>query len=160
MCDFFVFVIWLIVRLRRSPSASTSSISTMPPKGSRLTDGLETVEMGGEEAAVEIEAAPAEEENGLPFQEEAMDEAPARVTFVDYLRSPVIVLLVGQGDEQALLTAHQSLLVTSPWFAEACARFSDEVSVRASKPPPPASPASWCNADWRAHFPRSAVSTS
>lgn len=68
-------------------------------------------------------------ENGLPFQDDPMDEAPARVTYIDYLRSPVIGLLVGQGDEQALLTAHQALLVQSPWFADACANFSEEVSV-------------------------------
>lgn len=70
-----------------------------------------------------------EEDNGLPFQDEAADDAPARVTYVDYLKSPVIGLLVGQGDEQALLTAHQALLTQSPWFADAAAKFSNEVSV-------------------------------
>lgn len=94
------------------------------------------VEMGNElmveidvsaSGAAEDEAA--EGEIGLPFQEEAMDDAPARATYIDYLKSPVIGLLVGQGDEQALLTAHQALLSCSPWFAEACAKFSDEVSV-------------------------------
>lgn len=104
----------------------------MPPKRKRLTGGYYIVEMGGEEGAVQVEAtAPGRgDENGLPFQEDSMDEAPARVAFADYLKSPIINLLVGQGDEQALLTAHQALLVTSPWFAEACARFSDDVSVR------------------------------
>jgi hypothetical protein len=90
------------------------------------------LEMGGEEFLVEIEASGAGDENnenGLPFQEEAMEDAPARVTYIDYLKSPVIGLLVGQGDEQALLTAHQALLTGSPWFADACAKFSDEVSV-------------------------------
>lgn len=71
----------------------------------------------------------AEEDGALPFQEGAMDDLPARTTYIDYLKSPVIGLLVGQGDEQALLTAHQGLLNQSPWFAEACARFSDDVSV-------------------------------
>lgn len=93
------------------------------------------VEMGNEEVIVEIDAAGAGaaddyNENGLFFQEEAMEEAPARITYIDYLKSPVIGLLVGQGDEQALLTAHQALLTSSPWFADACAKFSDEVSVR------------------------------
>lgn len=69
------------------------------------------------------------DENGLPFQEENMEDIPVRTTYIDYLKSPVIGLLVGQGDEQALLTAHQALLVQSPWFADACAKFSDEVSV-------------------------------
>jgi hypothetical protein len=92
-------------------------------------------------AVVEIEgsvapsAAPSDDEEGnneLAFQgeEEVMDEdAPARVTYIDYLRSPIIGLLVGQGDEQALLTAHQMLLESSPWFKDACSKFSDEVSV-------------------------------
>lgn len=88
----------------------------------------------GNEVMVEIDASGAgadngDHENGLPFQEEAMEDAPVRVTYIDYLRSPVIGLLVGQGDEQALLTAHQALLTSSPWFADACAKFSDEVSV-------------------------------
>jgi hypothetical protein len=61
-----------------------------------------------------------------------MEDTPARVTYIDYLKSPVIGLLVGQGDEQALLTAHQALLTSSPWFADACAKFSDEVSVSIS----------------------------
>lgn len=103
------------------------------PKQRKLTAESATVEMGGEEIFVEIEAAAAPEhgdENGLTFPEEGMEDAPARSTFIDYLKSPVINLLVGQGDEHALLTAHQALLVTSPWFAEACARFSDDVSVR------------------------------
>jgi hypothetical protein len=93
------------------------------------------VEMGSEEVLVEIDASGAggdengDNENGLPFQEEAMEDVPARVTYIDHLKSPVIGLLVGQGDEQALLTAHQGLLTSSPWFADACAKFSDEVSV-------------------------------
>jgi len=95
-------------------------------------DSAADIDMGNEEVMVEIDATSAgayNDENGLPFQEEAMEDAPARVTYIDYLKSPVIGLLVGQGDEQALLTAHQALLTSSPWFADACAKFSDEVSV-------------------------------
>jgi len=69
-------------------------------------------------------------DDSLPFLEEAMDDAPARVTFVDYLKSPIIGLLVGNGADQALLTAHLALLMQSPWFADTCAKFSDDVSVR------------------------------
>ncbi|PVH68742.1 hypothetical protein DL98DRAFT_554721 [Cadophora sp. DSE1049] len=61
----------------------------------------------------------AEPEDSLPFQEESMEDAPARVTYVDYLKSPVIGLLVGEGNDQAL-----------PWFADTCAKFSYEVSER------------------------------
>jgi hypothetical protein len=94
-------------------------------------------ELPGKELAVEIEAQAPEgpapkggdDDNGLPFLEDSMEDAPARARYIDYLKSPVVGLLVGQGDEQALLTAHQALLITSPWFADACAKFSDEVSV-------------------------------
>lgn len=95
-------------------------------------DDAGDVAMGGEELVVEISsvAAGAEEgadnENGLPFQEEAMEDAPARVTYIDYLKSPVVGLLVGKGDEQALLTAHQALLTTSPFFVGECAKIHDE----------------------------------
>jgi hypothetical protein len=70
-----------------------------------------------------------QEDNGLPFQEELLEDAPARVTYIEYLKSPVIGLLVGTGNDQALLTAHQALLVQSPWFADTCAKFSNDVSV-------------------------------
>lgn len=96
----------------------------------------EDVTMGGEEVAVEIEAPVATEEDAAEGSapEDAMETIetpPARVTYIDYLKSPVVSLLVGQGDEQALLTAHQALLVTSPWFAESCSKFPDEISVSA-----------------------------
>jgi hypothetical protein len=100
------------------------------------------VVMGREEVLVEIGTGTVETgangenaEISLPFVEEAMEDIPARVTYLLYLKSPVITLLVGHGEDQALLTAHQALLTQSPWFAEVCAKFSNEVSVRA---PPPA----------------------
>ncbi|PQE18928.1 Btb poz protein [Rutstroemia sp. NJR-2017a BVV2] len=98
------------------------------------SDAQPDVEMaGGEELVVKIGsrpdlgAVPADDEFPNP---ELLEDAPTRVTYIDYLKSPVIGLLVGQGDEQALLTAHQALLVRSPWFADACAKFSDDVSER------------------------------
>jgi hypothetical protein len=106
-------------------------------------DALAGVEMAEEAvpvAVVEIDStfpATATEtvengENGLPPQDEAMEDIPTRTTYIDYLKSPIIGLLVGQGDEQALLTAHQALLTRSPWFADACAKFSDNVTVSSS----------------------------
>ena len=95
------------------------------------------VNMAGDEVIIEIDANETaaeigDNENGLPFEEEEVEDLPPRTTFIDYLKSPIIGLLVGQGDEQALLTAHQALLTQSPWFEEACAKFSDAVSVSAS----------------------------
>jgi len=95
-----------------------------------MTADTPVVEIGGSAslaAATEDEAGA--DDTALPFQEEAMEDAPQRVTYIDYLKSPIIGLLVGQGDEQALLTAHQALLTTSPWFKDACDKFSSDLSV-------------------------------
>lgn len=68
-------------------------------------------------------------ENELPFAEEEAVPPPARVTFIDYLKSPIVELLIGQAEDQTRLSAHQALLVQSPWFEEACAQFGDDSSV-------------------------------
>jgi hypothetical protein len=66
----------------------------------------------------------------LPFAEDTEDAAAEpRTTFISYLTSPVVTLLVGSGGEETILTAHQALLAQSPFFAEACAAFSDDGSV-------------------------------
>lgn len=92
----------------------------------------------GSEVTIEIDpVAPAGDamengengENDMPFQDESGVDVPVRVTYVNYLKSPIIGLRVGQGEDQCFLTAHQGLLVHSPWFAEACAKFSDDASV-------------------------------
>ncbi|RYP34756.1 hypothetical protein DL767_004093 [Monosporascus sp. MG133] len=64
----------------------------------------------------------------LPFAEGG--EADPRPTFVSYLTSPVVTLIVGSGDNETILTAHQGLLVQSPFFAEACAAFTNDGSPR------------------------------
>jgi hypothetical protein len=96
------------------------------------------VAMAGGEAVVEISAGAAEHgengENGLASPEGQAEEGPARVTYVQYLKSPVVTLLVGHGEDRALLTAHEALLTQSPWFAETCAKFSNEITVRANAP--------------------------
>lgn len=92
--------------------------------------GIPVVEIDSALPSSATETGAADNGDALPFQyETALEDGPARVTYVDYLKSPVISLLVGQGDEQALLTAHQALLTKSPWFAEACAKFSTDISV-------------------------------
>lgn len=90
------------------------------------------VEMVGEEIIqVEIGAnVTTNGENGIAFQDDEEEVViPTRVTFVDHLRSPIVELLVGEGEEQALLTAHQALLVQSSFFEDACSQFSDNALV-------------------------------
>ncbi|KXJ94624.1 hypothetical protein Micbo1qcDRAFT_232072 [Microdochium bolleyi] len=83
----------------------------------------------GQDAAGE--AGETADSSELPFAEggEAGSSAP-RVTFMSYLSSPIITLIVGQGDLATVLSAHQALLVQSPWFAQACEQFSEDGSPR------------------------------
>lgn len=74
--------------------------------------------------------------SSLPFANSLEDagelgELPAdqRNEFVDYLKSPIVTLIVGNGVDVSILTAHQQLLVQSPFFADACASFSNDGSV-------------------------------
>ncbi|KAI7160466.1 hypothetical protein KC349_g3445 [Hortaea werneckii] len=80
---------------------------------------------GGEETVVEPTGD--DEPTGL---ENIEPETPDRVTFLDYLRSPIIQLVVGTGDTASTLSVHQALLVQSPHFAEAVSRFTDTAQTR------------------------------
>lgn len=64
----------------------------------------------------------------LPFAEGG--EAEPRIQFLHYLTSPVVTLLVGNGESETILTAHQALLAQSPFFSDACAAFTDDGSPR------------------------------
>jgi hypothetical protein len=92
---------------------------------------------GGEATPADATGAEAAAASGdLPFAEEGPEDAPPpRVSFIQYLTSPVVTLLVGSGDNETILTAHQSLLVQSPFFAEACAEFANDGSVSQSLEP-------------------------
>jgi len=82
------------------------------------------LEMEGQE---EGESAEAEDASLLPDVE---PDLPKRTTFLDYLKSPIVELLVGTGDETVTLTAHQAQLVKSPWFAERLEAFSESDANR------------------------------
>lgn len=92
------------------------------------------VEMGGDEV-VEVEAGATvgeqngDGENGLPVPDEEDEAIPARVTYLDHLKSPIVELAIGRDDDQILLTAHQALLVQSPFFENACAQFDSNSAV-------------------------------
>ncbi|KAI9815554.1 MAG: hypothetical protein M1827_002688 [Pycnora praestabilis] len=86
------------------------------------------VDMAGAEATEADTGAGENGENGAAAEEEEV--IPSKTTFIDYLKSPIVELLVGAGEDQTLLTAHQALLIQSPFFKEACANFSDNASRR------------------------------
>ncbi|TGJ83150.1 hypothetical protein E0Z10_g5638 [Xylaria hypoxylon] len=64
----------------------------------------------------------------LPFAEGG--ESEPRTTFISYLTSPVVTLIVGSDENETILTAHQALLLQSPYFADVCAAFADDGSPR------------------------------
>jgi hypothetical protein len=83
------------------------------------------VEMGDGERIMEESTIGIEGE--LPFAEGDPDEA--KTAFVNYLASPIVTLLVGKGETETMVTAHQALLVKSPFFQAACAAFPEDGSV-------------------------------
>lgn len=95
-------------------------------------DGSADVEMGGDEV-VGVTVADGEKNDDREKDQEIADEeeeqtAP-RVTYVDRLKSPIVELIVGQDDTKTILSAHQALLVQSPFFEEACAQFTPNTLV-------------------------------
>lgn len=88
------------------------------------------VEMGDE---TPYEKGPVEDAETSVIQQDPVAEA--RPSFIEYLSSPVVTLLVGQ-EAQTVLTAHQALLTKSPYFAQLCQSFVDDGSVRATHTKP------------------------
>lgn len=90
------------------------------------------VEMTEEPAASEQgqdgEGAPSHRGETEPVEE--VKEEQDHQSFVTYLASPMVTLVIGEGQEQTLLTAHQALLAKSPYFEAACQGFVDDGSVR------------------------------
>ncbi|XDG01345.1 hypothetical protein ABKA04_000960 [Annulohypoxylon sp. FPYF3050] len=97
-----------------------------PVEGQQSNPGAD-IEMGeGDEAGASAGAGNGGAE--LAFPEGG--EIEPRTSYISYLTSPVVTLLVGTGETETLLTAHQALLTQSPWFLEACAAFTDDGSPR------------------------------
>lgn len=86
------------------------------------------------EAGAEDETAV--ERTELPFagEETVVEPEPARVPFIDYLTSPVVTLIVGNGEQETFLTAHQGLLAQSPYFQAQCDAFADDGSASTESP--------------------------
>ncbi|MCJ1310236.1 hypothetical protein MMC25_003898 [Agyrium rufum] len=89
---------------------------------SRVIDDIEMI--GDGEEVVEVE----EIEDGTG--EEEVTSKPTRSAFMDYLRSPMIEIVVGQGETSTLLTAHEALLVRSPFFKSTVANFSEGATTK------------------------------
>ncbi|PKS10129.1 hypothetical protein jhhlp_001879 [Lomentospora prolificans] len=97
-----------------------------PNLATEATSNAGDTDMG--EAPQPTETTTAAASNELPFADESLIEQ--RTSFISYLTSPIVTLLVGNGDSGAILTAHQALLTKSPFFEEACAAFTEDGSPR------------------------------
>lgn len=80
------------------------------------------VEMGGGEEQEDIEAGEVEP-TGEQRTAKTAASSPQKA-FLDYLRSPIVELLIGQGSEATIIGAHQAILTESPFFADRVASSS------------------------------------
>ncbi|ETN37137.1 uncharacterized protein HMPREF1541_08127 [Cyphellophora europaea CBS 101466] len=78
----------------------------------QVPETAEDVEMGAEDDAAEI----ADEPTGDSAEETVVAAANPQTAFIDYLRSPVVKLVIGDGEEQTTLSAHRAILERSPFF--------------------------------------------
>jgi hypothetical protein len=85
-------------------------------------ENTQEVEQNGNENANDTE---------FPFADSEIAEP--RITFANYLMSPIVTMIVGSGD-QSILTAHQGLLTQSPYFKDICDTFVEDGSVSTSVP--------------------------
>lgn len=122
------------------PDTESENVS-VPDDNSTVEIELPTVTPGGGD--VEMEGASATAGDETPYEKGPVEDpettviredpvAEARPSFIEYLSSPIVTLLVGQ-DAQTVLTAHQALLTKSPYFAELCKPFVDDGSVRTTE---------------------------
>ncbi|GAB0139024.1 hypothetical protein EsDP_00007242 [Epichloe bromicola] len=105
----------------------TDENDTVPEDATAQQGATGDVEMTTEDA--DVSRAPEADETTAKDGQAAGPE-PSRITFMTYLSSPVVTLVVGQDETQSLLTAHQGLLEKSPYFAEICRQFVDDGSPR------------------------------
>ncbi|KFY80730.1 hypothetical protein V499_00438 [Pseudogymnoascus sp. VKM F-103] len=98
--------------------------------------GSADVEMGGDDVVEVATTTDGGDRNddGEKDQEIAEEEEapviPVRITYVDHLKSPIVELVVGQGDSEIILSSHQALLVQSPFFEDACVHFDADTPRR------------------------------
>lgn len=104
------------VRIDPDDPAAGEDASDVEMRGGDDDDDDNVVEIGETAGAG---AGGGEALGELPGAAVAEDEAAksARVTFVDYLKSPIVEMAIGSGDAQTVLYAHQALLTRSPFFA-------------------------------------------
>ncbi|KIW20407.1 hypothetical protein PV08_00982 [Exophiala spinifera] len=94
--------------------------------------GERDVEMDTAEEVQEVEDANGEGQGTGDSTGEANGESAPRnpqTAFLEYLKSPIVELVVGAGDEQTTLTAHKAMLTQSPYFSNLLATMDDDQLV-------------------------------
>ncbi|CAG8929785.1 unnamed protein product [Penicillium salamii] len=92
-----------------APSAPSDQI--VKPSQDASASAVTEVEMGGtQEDATDIQevAAPAP----------APVKKSTSINYIDFLTSSIVEIIVGQGDKETSMKAHQTLLMQAPFFAE------------------------------------------
>ena len=89
--------------------------------GSRVPETADDVEMAGEEEV----ADPADDGAADPEETQVPASNPQTV-FLDYLKSPIVRLVIGSGDEETTITAHSAILERSPYFGDKIAGLSPD----------------------------------
>ena len=90
-------------------------------EGSQVPETADDVEMAGEEEV----ADPADDGVADPEETQVPASNPQTV-FLDYLKSPIVRLVIGSGDDEATITAHSAILERSPYFADKIAGLSPD----------------------------------
>ncbi len=82
-------------------------------EGSQVAETADDVEMAGEE-----EVADAGDDGVADPEETQVAASNPQTVFLEYLKSPIVRLVIGAGDEETTITAHSSILERSPFFGD------------------------------------------
>lgn len=105
---------------------------------------MEETQDGGarETNEAEVTKGPVEDiDTGMTQNDTASDAPPG---FITYLSSPIVTLITGRGG-QTVLSAHQALLMKSPFFATICQSIVDDGSVSVTLQPCELAHRGWAN---------------
>ncbi|KAJ5365030.1 hypothetical protein N7517_007916 [Penicillium concentricum] len=95
------------------------------------------VDMGGTQETSQPEPVAAQEDSILIYVQ--VEEPPALkknvgFNFLDFLTSPIVEIIVGKGEDETVMTAHQSLLMEAPLLAEFVTTFEASSPRRITLP--------------------------
>ncbi|EPS29100.1 hypothetical protein PDE_04049 [Penicillium oxalicum 114-2] len=81
-----------------------------------------------------LEDAPNEPAQSQPAPPTPAPKKSAGFKFLDFLTSPIVEIYIGQGNQAQMLTAHQALLLDSPYLTEYVDKFDGSVNRRIDLP--------------------------